>query len=174
MCLRRVGLIAVIVLAMTAVYADEPGPANVFQGDDACTIGWLGCDPSVAIPRDDGSLDCPLSGIQIVGITGNRTTVDSNGVPDVRFSHCTTRIEFGQVNPIGLFGADGYAVAAHRDAICLLFPKTCRGNGAVVINFEAVGAVGSCTLFGETTFNYQSQITPSGQASLACFLSPSE
>jgi len=174
MLFRRLSLLAVIVLTATIAFADDPAPANVFQGDDACTIGWIGCDPSDALPQDDGTFDCPLSRIRILGITGNRRTVDAGSVAGTHFSHCRTQIAFGQENAIGLFGEDGYAVAVHPETICLLFPKACRGNGAVVINTTTVGAVGTCTLFGEVTFNYQSQITPSGQASLACFLNPSE
>lgn len=168
MATRFLSLLACLIIVSTAVYAQAP--ANVFPAEGGCTIGWIGCDPADAIPQGDGSFTCPINKIGLVPITGDRQSVQSNDVNGHVMWHCRGTIVFGQENSIGVDGVGGTIVAVYPETICLFFPAACRGNGAVIANETTVDGAATCRVFGTITTDVQSQITPSGEASLMCFL----
>jgi len=163
LCFIALGMVMIAVPSLA-------GPANV-SIDGGCTIGWIGCPVSESILLPDGSYTCPFSAIGIVGITGfDSTSVNPDDAHGNRFFTCTSQFEFGQSNPTGVGGFGGDVIAVDPGVVCLLFPDACKGNGAVVINPSTVGAVGVCTLSGTPTTSFQEEVTPSGQAHVACFL----
>lgn len=162
---RTASVVAVLLLGGGVVMAD---PANVIN-DAGCTTGWLGCPVADAIPLPEGGYDCPSGSLSFVGITGSATAVDPDDVHGFQFFTCTADIEFGQPNPTGPDGNGGDAIFVQPSVWCLVFPDTCQGKGAVLINARTLPALFVCGISGNFTTFGQAEVTPDGRAHLACY-----
>ena len=155
-------------IVVTAVEAQ--GPANVMI-DDQCTTGWVGCPEAVGVLLPDGSYTCLLSDIGIVGFTGNQAMeLIPNDAHGNGLNVCRNRLKFGQPQPTGLDGTAGDWIVLKFEEARLLFASAFQGNGAAVVNQRTLPGVGTCTVNGIITLNFQSVITRSGNVNLTCFL----
>jgi hypothetical protein len=161
-----------LVLLMVCVAGDTlaVGPANVFRADGGCSIGWFGCTfPDDAMMLPDGTYTC-IQNIRLVYIEADNHGVESNDEHGNEMSTCSTQIAFGQPNPEGPLGEGGEVVALPLETVCLILPDACQGNGTLIANPRTIGGLAVCLLRGVPTTNMQEIITPSGNATLKCFL----
>ena len=161
--------LASLLVTVCAVGTTFAGPANVIREDGLCNVGWFGCTyPDDAMMLPDGSYTC-IANIRLVSIQADFLGVE----PDAHgneMNSCSTQLAFGQPNPEGTLGGGGEVVALPLATVCLFLPDACQGNGALIANPRTIGSLAVCSMGDATTTQMQEVVTPSGNATLKCFL----